>query len=142
MANPSIGPVITITGLAKFRKQVKSLGGDFAKVLNREMKAIARPVEADARKRYGVLHPGSGRSVRGIRATTRRGGSAIALGGPKYPYLQGQEWGTHGRFPQFPTPWGRSGRYFWPAIVAGASEAASKVFSELDLLSRRVFPGR
>ena len=148
MAKTDSGRVITantIQGLAKFRKELKALGGDYVKALTREMQDIARPIEADSRRRYRSLHPVSRknrRSERGIVATKRASGSAIRLGGKKYQYLQGQEWGTHGRFPQFPKPWGRTGRFFWPAIVEGAGNAAEKVFDEIDRLSRRVFPRR
>ena len=121
--------------------------------LSKEMKAIAKPIEADARKRYRKLHPRARPtkgSQRGIRASTKRGGAALVLGSndpKKYAYLQGQEWGSK-NYPQFP-PWipapggqGAEGRFYWPAIEDGLEEVEEKVGELIDRVTKEAFPDR
>ena len=79
---------------------------------------------ADAKKRYRTLHPrhrGGKGSQRGLRIGSRRGQPTVNIGTAKYPYLQGQEWGSK-QYKRFP-PWipakgggvGAEGRFWWPA---------------------------
>ena len=93
---------------------------------------IGRPIAADAKKPLPqgasrAARGGSG-SQRGIRSTARQGATVLSIGSARYPYLQGQEWGS-GHYPQFPSwrpaPYkGSLGYFFWPAIEEGAEEVA------------------
>ena len=141
---------VRIEGFNAFRRELGKMDKGLRSGLSKEMKEIAKPIEADARKRYRKLHPRARPtkgSQRGIRASTKRGGAAINLGSPRYPYLQGQEWGS-GQYPQFP-PWipdssgrGSEGRFYWPAIEDGLEEVEEKVGELIDRVSKEAFPDR
>lgn len=139
--------VISIEGLPELRRALRRLSRDAQKSLDKELKAAARPIAADAKKRYRKFHPrrrGGKGSQRGIRAGFRGGKPTLTIGSARYPYLQGQEWGAK-RYPQFP-PWipapyiGSVGRFFWPAIIDGSDEAEQKILAAIDRSISQNFP--
>lgn len=142
-------PLIEVKGLADLRRELRSLEKAYQKALDKEMRNAARPIVADAKRRYRAIHPrsrGGKGSQRGLRAGSRRGQPTVNIGTVKIPYLQGQEWGSK-TYPQFPT-WRKSpsgkgavGRFFWPAVQDGMEEASKHVASAVDRAHRRSFPG-
>ena len=143
-------PLIEVAGLADLRKDMRHLGKEYQKILDKELKAAVRPIVADAKKRYRKLHPrrrsGKG-SQRGLRGGSRKGQPTVNIGTAKYPYLQGQEWGSN-QYAQFPR-WipaegggpGAQGRFWWPAVQEGVADAREGILSSVDSANRRVFRG-
>ena len=125
-------PVVEVRGLAQFRRDLRSLDRKYRAGLDRELKRAAQPIARAARAAYRRIHPrraGGKGSQRGIRAAGGAAGVRVVLGGSRYPYLLGQEWG--GRQPQFPAP-ARGGYFFWPAIRDGADDVAESVQVVID----------
>ena len=137
-----------VKGLRQFRKDLGRLDKAYRKALDKELKAIAQPIAADAKRRYRVLHPrrrGGKGSQRAIRASAGGGRVRVLLGSEKTPYLLGQEWGSH-RYPQFPPstqgkPPNERGYFFWPAVVAGREQVSTKVRKAIDKANRLYFDG-
>ena len=96
---------VRVVGLNRLRRGLRAMSPELRRGLDRELKAVASPIAADAKRRYRKLHPrsrGGKGSQRGIRATAGGGKVRVIIGSARYPYLLGQEWGSHGRYPQFP----------------------------------------
>jgi len=127
-------PLITeVRGLGKLRSDLRKMGTEYRSALDKNLKAAAAPIVADAKRRYRQEHPrqrGGKGSQRGIRAAAGGGRVRVVLGGSRYPYLLGQEWGSS-RYPQFPKH-SRQGHFFWPAIRTGADRVTGDIQKALD----------
>ena len=133
--------VVETKGLAELRRALRRMDRQYRTDLDREMRRVGKDIADDAKGRYRAIHPrrrGGRGSQRGIRSTTKRGGSAVALGSNRYPYLAGQEWGS-GRYAQFPER-NKEGYFFWPSVVAGADGVLEKVTELIERTNRKHFP--
>ena len=143
------GTAVEVRGYRKFRRDIRRMGKEAKRDLDRTMRGLAAPIAEDARRRYRRLHPrGRGRSkqsTRAIRARSTARGSAVLLGSRQKPWLQGQEFGSNQLqrfYPRSPNaPGGGSmGWFFYPAIRAGADEAVRLGDDVFRDLARRYFP--
>ena len=131
--------VVDIQGLGKLRKDLKAMGPEFRKGLDDELKAAVKPIADEAKASYRRIHPkrsGGKGSQRGIRHSASSGRVRVILGGTRYPYLLGQEWGSD-RFKFFPPATQRKppkerGYFFWPAVVAGREELSKRIEAVVD----------
>ena len=142
--------------VAATRKALRKLGQEYRDAIDKELAAVAAPIVAEAKVRYREIHPpGQGKrrypgrkrtrgSQKGMRAGKIRSSPAVFIGNARYPYLQGQEWGSDA-FPQFPdrraseTGRGSAGNFWWPAIEAGRDEAQQKIIKAIDRANGKVF---
>ena len=145
---PPTSPILTVKGIPELRRDLRKINRESRKALDKELRKAAKPIADDAKLRYRKLHPrrsGRGRrskgSQRGIRPTLARGKPAVVLGNARTPYLLGQEWGSSGRYPQFP-PRASGGHFFWPAVVKGAGRAYKDIVAAVDQATKRAFPDR
>ena len=137
-----------------------------ARDLNKILRAAGEPIVEQARRNYysgvaGTMRPQgyqrrTGRSLRGIRGETSFGSVTVALGGSRWPWLLGQEWGSKkpGYRQRFGPPrgrWhappGRAGTFFWPAYRDGRDDAQAEALRLLEayvavLAGRRGAVGR
>ena len=63
---------VRVVGLNRLRRGLRAMSPELRRGLDRELKAVASPIAADAKRRYRKLHPrrrGGKGSQRGIRAT-------------------------------------------------------------------------
>ena len=131
---------VKVIGLQKLRRGLRAMSPELRKGLDQELKKAATPIANEAKRNYRRQHPrrrGGRGSQRGIRAQAGGGKVRVVLGSSRYPYLVGQEWGSH-QYPQFP-PVKRDGHFFWPAIQAGADDLADEVERIVDQSTRRHF---
>ena len=141
---PPTSPILTVKGIPELRRDLRKISRESRKALDKALRKAAKPIADDAKLRYRKAHPRRGRtrgSQRGIRATLARGKPAVVLGNARTPYLLGQEWGSSGRYPQFP-PRASGGHFFWPAVVEGADQVYDDIVEALDEANQRAFPGR
>ena len=134
---------VRVVGLNRLRQGLRAMSPELRRGLDRELKRAANPIVADAKREYRRLHPrrrGGRGSQRGIRAQTGGGKVRVLLGSSRYPYLQGQEFGSS-RYPQFPRP-NRDGYFFWPAIRKGSDELIAEVGRVVDRSAATHFEGR
>ena len=131
-----------VPGMDQFRKDMRKLGKEYRRDLDKVLRKAGAPIAVDAKDRYRALHPrrrGGSASQRGIRAGLSRGHPKLILNAATYPYLLGQEFG--GSQPQFP-PHDSSGLFFWPSITAGADDAFEAILRAIDKANHREFPRR
>ena len=140
-----------VEGLAKFRRELGRLDKAYRKAFDAELKAIAQPIAREAQSSYRREHqrgrsgrPAKG-SQRGIRAASGGGRARVIIGNNRFPYLLGQEWGTVGKYPQFPPttknrPADKRGYFFWPAVIAGRASVRKGLEKAIDRANRRAFP--
>ena len=138
---------VTIPGLRAFRRDLARLDKDLRREMDRDLRGAAQPIAADAKIRYRRLHQRRGRSKgsqRGIRASGGTRGAVVHLGAARFPYLQGQEFGSDrlARFTPRSGDSGRAGHFFYPAIRGGADRVLKDLEDRLGRLSRRAFPDR
>ena len=147
MARPTRRFTVEIEGLADFQKDLGRADKVAKRRFNKVMRSAGDPIIDEARRLYYSgghgLHPvgwgrRTGRSLRGIRTTTHFGGFALELGGSRFPYLLGQEWGSK-EYPQFGPPRGgnftargNAGTFFWPAWEGGREQVEARVLAVLD----------
>ena len=134
---------VEIRGLQSLRRGLRAMAPELRRGLDKELKAAAAPIVAEAKRRYRVEHPrrrGGRGSQRGIRASAGGGKVRVILGSTRYPYLTGQEHGS-GRYPQFPRPT-KKGYFFWPAVRDGTKDLVDKVEDIVDRSTRTHFEGR
>ena len=133
-------PLIEVKGLRKFRSDLRAMGTEYRKELDRELKKSVKPIADDAKARYRRAHPkrrGGRGSQRGIRAVAGAGKVRVILGSTRYPYLLGQEFGSF-RYRQFPAR-KKGGYYFWPAIRSGTNDLFKAIEKVVDKASNQHF---
>ena len=134
---------VEIRGLQSLRRGLRAMSPELRRGLDKELKAAAAPIVAEAKRRYRAEHPrrrGGRGSQRGIRASAGGGKVRVILGAERYPYLLGQEWGSN-RYPQFPRV-AKKGYFFWRAVRDGTEDLVDKVEDIVDRSTRTHFEGR
>lgn len=149
-------PLVVVDGLAEFSRNFRKIAPEFTKAVKNELKAAGGDIAEDARRRYVRHYPGTGRRAarRGqrrtkdtIRVLASIRDTRVAVGGARYPWVFGQEFGSE-RYAQF-RPWtgkapggvGSNGRFLWPAARAGMDDfVENKVPGLLDRAARAAFP--
>ena len=138
---------VEIEGLKELRKELKRMGSEWPKELQKTNKQAAALVVPEAKRRAaqshsnlagGVARVGS-RGVASIRPLATQRSAQIAGGGAKVPWFGGNEWGSSGRFRQFPAR-AKEGHILWPAAKAKEPEVIKAYEKMLDDLTKRAFP--
>lgn len=133
---------VTVPGLDDFRRDLKAMGDDLARELGQANRAAAEIVGDRARSKaqsLGGVHAKTGPSIKesGASATVR-----ISIGGPKYPFALGAEFGSK-QFLQFPVWAGNgddAGYMLNPAIRETQGQFMAVYEQMLQDLSRRAYP--
>lgn len=133
---------VHMAGLNEFVKDLRKVDKQFPRDVSKAMREAAKTVEGDARSRYQQRYKqgtsgSSTRSVKGITAFASARSAGIKFGGPKRPWLAGQEFGSN-KYKQF-RPWtgpgpqggGSHGRFVWPAIRSEIDDVTDKLTDDL-----------
>ena len=152
---------IYIAGLKELRAALKAVEPGLQREMQRENKAFAARIVPRAQAAYNAVYPkptskqkraGGGRrkgAVSQIRAVATQTSSGIRIGGARYRYMLGQEFGSN-KYPQF-RPWtgpgpsgrGSEGRYLYPTIRAEMPNVLRRYRSEvMDKVFAKAFPER
>ena len=94
---------LNVKGLKDFQRELRKLGDDYPKALQRANKAAAGRMVEGARARYpDFFTPRTGRTQRSIRATATQNRIQIRFGGEgeRLKHALGQEFGSK-QYPQF-----------------------------------------
>lgn len=152
---------IYIAGLRELRNELKRIEPGLQREMQRENKAFAARVVPRVQAAYNAIYPkptsqkkraGGGRrkgTVSQIRAVATQTSSGIRIGGARYRYMMGQEFGSN-KYPQFrpwtgPGPGGRGsqGRFLYPTIRGEMPNVVKRYQSEvIDKVVARAFPER
>lgn len=142
------GPAIRVKGLKETRKALRTLSqdGTWKPELRQVNKAAAEIVVTEARKRAGRggtnLAGGparlGGRGVASIRALASQTKATVAGGGASVPWYGGSDFGSGGRYRQFPAK-KEKGRFIYPAIEDKMDEVLRVYTAGLDRLTGKYF---
>lgn len=147
---------VAIEGLAAFRRALKSISDELPKMLQKELKQAAESAADRARSRYARQFTRSGgrrgasgaskHTVATIRAAATQTSASVMLGGARYPWAAGQEFGSN-RFRQFfpytergPGGKGSWGRVIFPAVREETANTEADVQRRFDALAKRAYP--
>lgn len=134
---------VQILGLKELRRDLRAWDNKAPRLITLAHKQLAVRVSREA-KAYGVSQGSvAAKAARSIRANATLTSAAVSLGGTRYPFAMGAEFGSH-RFPQF-KPWrgkGEDAGYFlWPTIRAMSTEIEQTYLTEVaDVLRKSAFP--
>ena len=135
---------IDVEGMKAFRSELKQLGPELPKALQKLNKSFAERVATKAQSAYGGLHPArTGKGRRSIRGLASQQRAQVAIGSPSVPYMLGQEFGS-GRMPRFPPRsggGGRDGYFLYPTITAEIPNLTGDYLDAVAKLSHAAFPG-
>lgn len=134
--------VVNVAGLKDLSRELKAIDASWAKELAQAAKKAAQIIVTEARSRAssagGVLAKAADSIAPG---GTQRGGY-VRLGGPRWPYALGAEFGAK-QYPQF-KPWrgaDENGGYaLYPAIRDKTDEVTDAYGEMVGDLTRRAFP--
>lgn len=134
--------IVRVEGLADFQRELRKLNADLPKELRKANIEAAEVVAKDARQRAEGRGGVAAKSAPSIKAQGEQRRSKITIGGPKFPFALGAEFGAV-EYPQF-DPWTGSGSdagyFFYPAIRDTREEFMDVYEDALDRLARRAFP--
>lgn len=139
---------VKVTGLREFQKAVRKVSPDMGPALRTELKAVAQNVVVPEAKRRGGASRGNlaggstrlgSRGVATIRALATQKSAAVALGKSSVPYTGGHEWGSAGRYRQFP-PKSSEGYILFPSVKAKQPEILEAAGKAIEKVSREAFP--
>ena len=133
---------VYLVGLNEFVRDLRAVDRQFPRMVSQAMRKAAKVAERRARARYSARYRSGGsdrstRTVKGISAFASARQAGIQFGGPKRPWLVGQEFGSN-KYPQFRAWTGRGpgnkgswGRAVYPAMREVVAEATRDLADDL-----------
>lgn len=136
---------VEVSGLSEFVRELRRV--DFGKEIGRVNQAVSEPVAADARSRAIARGGSAAKTARSIKASRKAKAAVIAVGGPRFPFAWGAEFGAK-RWRQFPAwrgnQWspdsGNVGYFLHPAIRDGKEAFERRYFDEIEQVAAKAFP--
>lgn len=136
---------VEVSGLAEFVRELRRV--DFGKDLGRANQAVSEPIAADARSRAMSRGGSAAKTARSIKATRKAAKATIAVGGPRFPFAWGAEFGAK-KYRQFPrwrgNQWnpdaGGVGYFLHPAIRDGKEAFERRYLDEIEKVAAKAFP--
>ncbi len=139
---------VAIQGLTQFRKELNSVSKSLGKEMGQINKRFAEPIADDARSRARSRGGSAAKTAKSIKATAQQTAVRIALGGPRYPFAWGAEFGAK-QYLQF-EPWtgnqwepvgvGGVGYFLHPAIRDRTSDIDDYYLDALVQVAHDAFP--
>jgi len=142
------GVVIEAPDLREFRRDLKRAGDQFPKQLQQTNKHVVEKVVLPEAKRRGSQsrrNLAGGRATIGskgvatIRALATQRSAAVAMGGARTPWVAGNEWGSGGKYRQFPRK-NREGHILWPVVEELRDEIVEEYRDAVGDLAKIAFP--
>lgn len=132
---------IRVTGLKELRKGLKAAEGRSPKELQRTNKSVAEMLVPEAQSRLAQHSPRAGSQAAGsIRALASATRAQVAGGSAAVPWYAGHEWGSKGKYKQFPIA-NKQGYGIYPTVEANNERIVERYAQMLDELTREAFPG-
>mgnify|MGYP007125663694 CR=1 FL=1 len=132
--------LVIIPPLATFRAQLRAIGPEWPRRLRVVNKKAADRVAAAMRGAYSQKYTRrSGRGERSIRALATQGRAQVAFGSASTPYMLGQNFGSAGRYPQFPFRTDPD-HFAFRTIRSQTDNVVREYGNDLDDLFREAFP--
>lgn len=133
---------IEVIGLKELRAGLRKAGPQFPKELQRANKRAVNEVLVPEGRRLaagrGYPRPGSA-VVASIRGTATQTSASFNVGGARTPHAMGHNFGSSGRFRQFP-PKTQPDYFMYKAVENRRSEFMEQYEDIIDTLSKDAFP--
>lgn len=130
---------IQVDGLRELQKELRALDKSWPKELrlaNKEAaEVVARATRASFASRPGVAP----KVAASVRAAAQQRSASVKIGGRRWPYALGSNFGSSGRFPQFP-PVKRPDYSLYASIKSERKQVVDTYDKALDRLTKRAFP--
>ncbi|MCP4958514.1 MAG: hypothetical protein GY925_04505 [Actinomycetia bacterium] len=140
--------VVAIQGLTQFRKELNKVSKSLGKEMGQINKRFAEPIADDARSRARARGGSAAKTAKSIKATAQQAAVRVALGGPRYPFAWGAEFGAK-QYLQF-EPWTGNqwspfdasgvGYFLHPAIRDRTSDIDDHYLDDLVKITETAFP--
>ena len=137
---------IGIKGLKELRSELRKSG--IQKNLTKVNKHVVNVVVVPEAKRRaaksfpniagGMTRVGS-KGINSIRGTATQTKAVIKAGGARVPWFQGVEWGSSGRYRQFPRT-AEKGRIVYPVVEDKREEIIDAYWDVIDDVTKGPFP--
>lgn len=133
---------VRVVGLADFQRELKAADAKLPRELAAANRAAAEMVAAKARRKASGQGSVAAKSGPSIKAAGEQRRSKITLGGPKFPFALGAEFGGQGRptTQQFKPFNGGEGYFLYPTIRDTRDEFIDVYGTLIDHLMRSAFP--
>lgn len=133
---------VRVEGLADFQRELRKLDSKLPRELRVANLKAAEVVASDARSRAASLGGVARKTAPSIKAAAEQRRSKVTLGGPRFPYALGAEFGSiqHTQFKPWTGSDSSSGYFLYPAIRGTRDEFMDAYEDALDQLMRAAFP--
>lgn len=137
---------IDIVGLADFQRELRKIEAEAPKAMRLAFREeVAEPVAKRARAMAEGQGGAAGKTAPSIKADAEQRRAKIAMGGAKYPYAFGAEFGSYA-YKQFPI-WtgnrftgGGTGYFLHPAVREARDEIEKTMGDVIERLMGEAFP--
>lgn len=130
---------VRVHGLNELNRTLRSMGPEFQKELKQANKSVAEFVAADARSAALSVGGVAAKTAPSVRASGTNTRAGVSIGGSKYPFAGGAEFGSV-RYKQF-APWrgnsSEAGYFLYPSIRQDSDRILTEYTAALDDLLRR-----
>lgn len=137
-----------IEGLDEFRASLRAAGKEYGRAMGQANKRAAEFVAAEARTRAISRGGSAAKGAQSIKASAAQKAAMVAIGGPRYQWMLGAEFGAK-KYKQFP-PWRGNqwqpdanngvGYFLHPAIRDTRERFEEMYLEELDTVAKSAFP--
>jgi hypothetical protein len=142
---------INVIGLKELQRELKNLDADWPKELRKANKEAAEMVATRARRSFARGRGVAPKVVPSIRALAQARSAAVKIGGQRFPFAMGAEFGggkyrkgrptsAGGYTTQFLPHRGKRGYHLYPTLRDSTDEVVDIYGDLVDALTRRAFP--
>ena len=133
---------VRVKGLREFQREIRRISPELAKELRVVNKTVAQTVVDGAVGRAQALGGVQAKAGGSLKARAQAQAAQVVLGGPKYPYAMGAEFGSI-RYRQFPSWRGSSasaGYFLYPTIRENSAKIIESYGEAIDRIAAKAFP--
>lgn len=144
---------LQVSGLKELRRELRKIDAELPKEIKRINKFVAEQIVLPGARRRGAMPRRNvaggqarigAKAAASIRALAQQGKAGVAMGGARFPWIPGSEWGSTGRNRRarmFPQRSGVSkGFILYPAVREKEADIREAYAEMLDDLLRQAFP--
>lgn len=133
---------VRVVGLRDFQAELRKIDKQMPRQLRVVNLKAAELVASDARSRASAQGGAIGKAAPSIKAVAQQRSAAVKIGGDKYPFALGGEFGsiTYRQFPAWRGSGAGAGYALYPAKRAKTGDVIELYGDLMDDLAKRAFP--
>lgn len=133
---------IDVVGLKDFQRELRQMDKAWAKELRVANKKAAEPIAKDTRSSFASRPGVAPKVAASVKVLAEQRSASIKIGGDKYPYAMGSEFGSI-QFKQFPPHRGsgsEAGYSLYPSIRSNRENVINVYGDLIDEVAKAAFP--